>query len=87
MQADDTHIKWIPGDINNEFWYDQITEALHHCEWVTKWEASWIDEPTDWRIGIHNEENFLCWVLPIEVDQDVIDALLQGICFGELVYG
>lgn len=67
MQANDTHIKWIPGDIDNEFWYDQITEALHHCEWVTEWTASWTVESTEWRIGIHNEENFLCWVLPIDI--------------------
>ena len=108
MQASDTHIKWVVGNIDNEFWYDQITEALHHCEWVRKWHAAWVSKPDLWYIDIHDDEGEIHTISPLDVldnltkswmqgdrsfeeeqqvDQDVIDALLQGICFGELVYG
>ena len=111
MQASDTHIKWIVGDINREFWYDQITEGIRHCEWVVKWHASWIgfDYPkTLFHIDIHDEEeevhtisslDVLTWLQKAwllgdrtfeeeqQVDQDVIDTMLQELCFGELVYG
>ena len=67
MQASDTHIKWVPGDIDNKFWYDQITEALHHCEWVTKWHASLIDNTNLWHIDIHTEEEDMCTLFPTDI--------------------
>jgi len=78
MQASDTHIKWIPGDINNEFWYDQITEALHHCEWVYKWDANWIDKPNLWHIDIHDEEEEICTLSPIDILTYLRKAWMKG---------
>ena len=107
MQASDTHIKWVVGNIDNEFWYDQITEGIRYCEWVTKWHASWVSKPDLWHIDIHDEEeevhtispsDVLTWLQKAwllghttfeeeqQVDQDVIDIMLQELCFGELVY-
>ena len=109
MEASNTHIKWIVGDINREFWYDQIYEGIRHCEWVAEWRINWIGNTKDYfHVDIQDDEgkmhcvssiDVLSWLQKAwmlgdrsfeeeqDVDQDVIDTMLQEICFGELVYG
>lgn len=109
MQASDTHIKWIVGDIDREFWYDQIYEGARHCEWINSWTINWLGNAKDYfHVDIQDDEGKMhcvssvdvllwlrkAWILgdrsfeeEQDVDQDVIDTMLQEICFGELVYG
>ena len=48
MEAKDSHIIWVVGAIKHDFWFDQIYEALNHCEWVRKWQGNYAEDAKDY---------------------------------------
>lgn len=48
MEANSTFIRWAVGDIDRLFWYDQLSEAFRHMEWIQHWNINWVGNTTEY---------------------------------------
>ena len=80
MEARDSHIVWIIGAIKHDFWFDQIYEALNHCEWVNEWKGSWAEDAKDYfRFTLTDDEGKEHLFTSVDVELELKTMWYEGV--------
>lgn len=80
MEARDSHIVWIIGAIKYDFWFDQIYEALNHCEWVNEWKGRCAEDAKDYfKFELTDDEGKEHWFTSVDVLNELRCMWYEGI--------